>query len=168
MKKNISFLILPLLLLLCSQYSLAGDGDKYLNISGGWQYKNTINALISIEFEGTNHNSYEFYLDLANAYKKAPDGKIHSNTFWDYKSFGIGAAWKPIIGRGKNSSLRWRLGGDIGANDKSFQASLEVGLEYSYTLKNGWKLFALQKNDFVFWTRDHFRNGLLIGLKLPF
>lgn len=166
MKKNRLLLILSLLL--CVQRSFAGDGDKYINVSGGWQYKNTVNALISVEFEGINHSSYEFYLDLANVYREAPDGKVHSNTFWDYKSLGIGTAWKPVISRGRNTALKWRLGADIGANDNSFQASLEVGLEYSYTLKNGWKLFALQKNELVFWTRDHFRNGLLIGVKLPF
>ena len=24
--------------------SMAGDGDKFFNISGGWQWKNTVNA----------------------------------------------------------------------------------------------------------------------------
>ena len=37
------------------------------------------------------------------------------------------------------------------------------GLEYSYSFRNGMQGFVMQKNDFVFWTRDHFRNGLLGG-----
>ena len=78
-----------------------------------------------------------------------------------------GAAYKPTISRGKNSNIRWRFGADLGANRKGFQASIYIGLEYSYSFRNGMQVFVMQKNDFVFWTRDHFRNGLLVGVKFP-
>lgn len=160
-----------LVLIVTLSFSLklfAGDGDKHLSIAGGWQYKNTVNALVSLEFETKYHNSWEVYVDLSNAYAKCPDhNKIDSKSFWDYKTFGMGVAYKPTFWRGKNSTLRWRVGADIGANQKGFQASVDIGIEYNYALKNGMQLFMLQKNDFVFWTRDHFRNGLLIGLKIP-
>ncbi len=142
--------------------------DKFFNISGGWQWKNTVNAVVGLEFEGKYHNAYELYIDLATAYDKCPVcNKVCSDSFWSYKTFGIGAAYKPTISRGKNSNLRWRFGADLGANRKGFQASIDIGLEYSYSFRNGMQVFVMQKNDFVFWTRDHFRNGLLVGVKFP-
>lgn len=151
-----------------SLHCWAGDGDKFLNISGGWQWKNTVNAIIGFEAETKYHNAYELYVDLATAYEICPQhGVVDSKSFWTYKTFGIGLAYKPSMWRGKNSTVRWRFGADLGANRKGFQASIDLGLEYSYTCKNGIQFFVMQKNDFVFWTRDHFRNGLLIGIKFP-
>ena len=162
--KRIAFLVITLFF---SLKSMAGDGDKFFNISGGWQWKNTVNAVVGLEFEGKYHNAYELYIDLATAYDKCPVcNKVCSDSFWSYKTFGIGAAYKPTISRGKNSNLRWRFGADLGANRKGFQASIDIGLEYSYSFRNGMQVFVMQKNDFVFWTRDHFRNGLLVGVKL--
>ena len=163
--KKIIFLIM---ISFISLKSMAGDGDKFFNISGGWQWKNTVNAVVGLEFEGKYHNAYELYIDLATAYDKCPIcNKVCSDSFWSYKTFGIGAAYKPTISRGKNSNLRWRFGADLGANRKGFQASIDIGLEYSYSFRNGMQVFVMQKNDFVFWTRDHFRNGLLVGVKFP-
>ena len=163
--KRIAFLVITLFF---SLKSMAGDGDKFFNISGGWQWKNTVNAVVGLEFEGKYHNAYELYIDLATAYDKCPVcNKVCSDSFWSYKTFGIGAAYKPTISRGKNSNLRWRFGADLGANRKGFQASIDIGLEYSYSFRNGMQVFVMQKNDFVFWTRDHFRNGLLVGVKFP-
>lgn len=163
--KRIAFLVITLFF---SLKSMAGDGDKFFNISGGWQWKNTVNAVVGLEFEGKYHNAYELYIDLATAYDKCPVcNKVCSDSFWSYKTFGIGAAYKPTISRGKNSNLRWRFGADLGANRKGVQASIDIGLEYSYSFRNGMQVFVMQKNDFVFWTRDHFRNGLLVGVKFP-
>lgn len=161
-------LLSTLMIILFALKSFAGDKDKHFTIAGGWQFKNTINALISLEFETKYHNAWEIYVDLSNAYTKCPEhNRIDSKSFWDYKTFGIGAAYKPTFWRGKNSTLRWRAGADLGANRGGFQASVEIGIEYNYCFRNGMQFFMLQKNDFVFWTRDHFRNGLLIGLKIP-
>lgn len=160
-------LFLMTILSLASFSLSAGEGDENLSIGVGYQYKNTVSAIISYEFENRYHNAWEVYIDLANAYTTAPDGKVYSNTFWDYKSIGIGGAWKPALRTWKNSVLRWRFGADIGANVNNFQASAELGLEYTYYFKNNVKLFVAQKNDFVFWTRDHFRTGIVAGIKIP-
>lgn len=158
-----------MLMVLLSAPVLAGNGDYFFNVSGGWQWKNTVNFLLGLEKETKYHNAWEVYLDLATAYAVCPDhGVVDSKSFWDYKTFGIGAAYKHNILRGKNSTFRARFGADLGANRKGFQASLDVGLEYAYSFRNGMQIFVLQKNDFVFWTRDHFRNGLLVGIKFPF
>lgn len=153
---------------LFSLKSFAGDGDKFLNLSGGYQWKNTVNLLVGFEAETKYHNAWELYFDLSTAYTTCPTCyKVCSKSFWDYKTFGLGIAYKPSLYRGKNSVVRWRIGADIGANRKGFQASIDLGIEYSYSFRNGMQVFVLQKNDFVFWTRDHFRNGLLVGVKFP-
>ena len=158
--------LLSVSLLSCAA-AFAGDGDKFTTVSGGWQHRRTMNAVVGLEFEGMHHNAWELYIDLSNAWATAPDGKIYSNTLWDYRTFGIGAAYKPVLTKGKNTVLRWRFGADVGANRRGFQASLDVGLEFSYSFRNRMQLFVLQKNDVVFWSRDHFRNGVLIGVKIP-
>ena len=53
--KKIIFLIM---ISFISLKSMAGDGDKFFNISGGWQWKNTVNAVVGLEFEGKYHNAY--------------------------------------------------------------------------------------------------------------
>lgn len=170
--KKIFTLVAAWMLVASSSY--AGDGDTFLNVSGGWQantqrFKSPIvNALVGMEFEGKYHNAWEVYVDLSTAYEKCPiHGKVDSKSFWSYKTFGIGGAYKPAFIRRKNSVVRWRFGTDLGANKSGFQASVDLGLEYSYSFRNGMQFFVLQKNDFVFWSRDHFRNGILIGVKFP-
>ncbi len=44
--KKIIFLIM---ISFISLKSMAGDGDKFFNISGGWQWKNTVNAVVGLE-----------------------------------------------------------------------------------------------------------------------
>ncbi len=161
-------ILLGMALLAGSLTAKAGNGDSFWNVSGGWQWKNTVNAVIGFEKETKYHNAYELYVDLATAYETCPQhGVVDSKSFWAYKTFGIGGAYKPAFWRGKNSNVRLRMGADLGANRKGFQASIDLGLEYSYSFRSGVQLFVMQKNDFVFWTRDHFRNGLLVGIKIP-
>lgn len=160
-----------LLIVMCISFSVpgfAGDGDKFFSISTGWQYRRTVSTTIAIEFEGRHHNAWELYADLATTYKTC-DGcnKICKDAFFDYKTWGIGLARKTVISRGKNSLLRLRLGGDLGTNPKGFQCSLEAGLEWSYSFKNNMQFFVQQKNDFIFWNRYHFRNGVMVGFKIP-
>jgi hypothetical protein len=150
--------------------SFAGDGDRFVNVSGGLMYRKTATALASMEFEGKYHNAWEIYVDMTTAYKKCEiDNTIFcKKTFWDYKTVSFGGAYKPAFYRWKNANLRARVGADIGIDEGySFSASVDLGLEYSYSFKNRMQLVITQKNDFAFWTRDNFKNGLLIGLKIP-
>lgn len=82
--------------------SVAGNGDKFFNLSAGWQWKNTVNAIIGFEAETKYHNAWEMYVDLSTAYEKCPQhGTVDSKSFWAYKTFGIGGAYKPLIYRVK-------------------------------------------------------------------
>lgn len=163
--------LLSLLLLICTIWSAsAGENDKYIGINAGLLYRNGFNSTISLEKETSYHNAWEIYGDLFTQWHKCPDcGKVCRESFWKYnRSWSVGVAYKPSIARYKNASLRFRGGADIGANSHTFIASVEIGLEYIYTFQNRVQFAVQQKNDFVFWGKDHFRNGVLIGIKLPF
>lgn len=163
------FLIVITLICCSPLVMFAGDGDKFISVSVGWQYRRIATTTIAMEFEGKYHNAWEIYVDLATAYKKCDAcNKVCSDSFFDYKTWGIGAAYKATAVRGKNSLIRLRLGGDVGNNKSGFQCSIELGAELSYSLKNNMQLFVHQKNDFAFWSRDNFRNGILAGFKIPF
>lgn len=167
MRKTITLIII--LLLAYVDYSTAGDKDKYFGINAGYLYRRGLNANVFFEQEIANHNAYEIYLDLYNQWSKAEDGKIYKDNFWKYnRTWGIGLAYKHALWKGKNSNFRLRFGGDLGTNTHQFVGSLEAGFEMNFVFKNRVQFTISQKNDFVFGGKDHFRNGLLIGFKLPF
>ena len=64
--------------------------------------------------------------------------------------------------------LRFRLGPQFGATQKKFFLGVETGFEYSYVFQNGWEFSLIQKNNVNFLHGDTFRNGLLLGVKIPF
>lgn len=165
MKRKI--LVSILLSIIVGNNLLAGEGDINLTLSGGFLHKKTINTVIALEFNRKYHNAFEVYIDMENSYKTPIKKILSKSTLISYPSIGVGAVWKPTAYTWKNAVLRYRIGGDIGANKKNFQASIELGLEYSYYLKNGISLFLNQKNEFTFWNRNHFRTGINIGLKVP-
>lgn len=148
--------------------AFAGNGDTYLNLSGGWMHRNSLNTMVSLEFESQYHNAWEVVIDVSNEYRKCPDhGVIDSESFWYKQCYTIGGAYKYNLIRWKNSTLKGRVSSVLGSESNKFMLGLGVGLEYNYALKNGMKLFALQKNDFRFWATDTFRNGVLVGIKIP-
>jgi hypothetical protein len=150
--------------------SHAGDGDRFFHLSGGLMYRNTANTVIGMEIEGRYHHAWEIYADLTTAYEKCPIDNTYfcKEYFWNYKTAGLGVAYKPAFKRWKNANLRARFGADLGIDEGySFYTSLDIGLEFSYSFRNRIQLVITQKNDFAFWTRDNFKNGFLIGLKIP-
>ena len=56
----------------------------------------------------------------------------------------------------------------FGAAQGAFFMGLEGGLEYAYVFRNGWEFALIQKNNVNFLAGDTFRNGLLVGIKIPF
>ena len=154
-----------------SAYSVRSirDMNHYFNISIGYMYKNTLPILIEYEVEHRQHN-FALYLDLTTTYKYCQTDKTYfcTEAFWHYKSANIGFAYKPRLVKWKNNSLRARTGFDFGVRQfAKFNMSLDIGLEYCHTFKNRTQLYISQKNDFVFLSRYHFKNGLLIGVKIP-
>lgn len=95
-------------------------------------------------------------------------------THWQEKDFWKGYYWdggivyKHRLVRYKNGMLRFRFGPQFGAVQKRFFIGLEGGFEYSYVFRNGWEFALIQKNNVNFLHGDTFRNGLLLGMKIPF
>lgn len=88
--------------------------------------------------------------------------------FWKKKFWGGGLGYRHRLVKLKNSNFR--IGGDV--NVGSFAQKVTVGFdilfEYNYTFKNNWQFSVSQKDAFNFLHDvDTFRNGLMIGLKIP-
>ena len=73
------------------------------------------------------------------------------------------------------STVKWGIigrnppvGPQFGATQKKFFLGVEAGFEYSYVFQNGWEFSLIQKNNVNFLHGDTFRNGLLLGVKIPF
>ena len=133
-------------------------------------YWNTLPLLLEYEVQCKQIHAFAIYLDLTTTIKYCETDKTYfcTNAFWNYKSANVGFAYKPRLVKWKNNSLRARTGMDMGVRQLGkFNLSLDVGIEYSHTFKNRLQLYITQKNDFVFWSRYHFKNGLLIGIKIP-
>ena len=99
---------------------------------------------------------------------------LHPDNHWQEKDFWKGYYWdggivyKHRLVRYKNGMLRFRFGPQFGAVQKKFFIGLEGGFEYSYVFRNGWEFVLIQKNNVNFLHGDTFRNGLLLGIKVPF
>lgn len=78
-----------------------------------------------------------------------------------------GLVYKHRLVRYKNGMLRFRFGPQFGAVQRNFFLGLEGGFEYSYVFQNGWEFTLIQKNNVNFLHGDTFRNGLLVGIKIP-
>lgn len=88
--------------------------------------------------------------------------------FWKKYFWGGGLGYRHRLVRFKNGSFR--VGGDVncGAFEKKVTVGFDVLLEYNYTFPNNWQFTVSQKNSFNFLHNvDTFRNGLMIGLKIP-
>lgn len=168
-----------ILLTLITTFSLtlfarAGEGDLFFNIHAGTFYQKTLNGILEMEFEKKYNHSWNIYFDFSNKVKYCDIDKTYfcEETFWDYQTAAVGIAYKHELIRWRNANFKARLGVDLGTDyckkdDYSFYMSAEVGFELSYSFKSRWQLCIMQKNDFCFFTRDHFKNGLLVGVKIP-
>ena len=88
--------------------------------------------------------------------------------FWKGYYWDGGIVYKHRLVRYKNGMLRFRFGPQFGAVQKRFFIGLEGGFEYSYVFRNGWEFALIQKNNVNFLHGDTFRNGLLLGMRIPF
>lgn len=88
--------------------------------------------------------------------------------FWKKNFWGGGLGYRHRLLRMKNASFR--VGGDVscGAFVRRVTVGFDVLFEYNYTFANNWQFTLTQKNSFNFLHKvDTFRNGLMLGLKIP-
>lgn len=149
--------------------AFAGDKDGRIGVGVGLLYENGLDATISYERENAYHNAWEFF---ANGYLKWDDckscGHICPDSFWkNYRSWGVGAAYKPCVWRGKNNYGNLRFGGSVGSDTHRFLGGIHAGYEHNYRLKGGWQLYWQVKTDLMIKGEDLFRTGVVIGFKIP-
>lgn len=136
--------------------------DKKLTVNAGFLFPSTLNATIGYEHPLSYGNAVELYGEAGNHWQQ-PSSRFWKGYFWD-----AGLVYKHRLVRYKNGMLRFRFGPQFGADKQKFFIGLEAGFEYSYVFQNGWEFAVIQKNNVNFIHGDTFRNGLLIGMKIPF
>ena len=140
-----------------------------LSLGAGLLYKNGAEMTLAYEHEMNYRHIWEFF---ANGYLQWSGcrtcGHICPESFWkNYRTWGIGAAYKPCVIRGRNHYGSLRLGASGGSDTEKFVAGIHLGYEHSYVLRSGWIFYWQVKNDVIIRGADLFRTGVALGIKLP-
>ena len=139
-------LLCTLISLLSFSLAFAGEGDQFVNVNAGFLFNSTLNASIGYEQELPYGNAVELYGEIGNHFH-SEDGKYYKDTFWkDYY---------------------WDVGPQFGSHKGDYFFGAEGGFEYNYIFQNGVQFSVIQKNQVNFLHGDTFRNGLMIGFKIP-
>ena len=152
-----------LFILLCAVMTIGTSAqaqDAKLTINAGFQFPSTLNATVGYEHPLSYGNAVELYGEVGNHWRK--------DDFWKGYFWDGGIVYKQRLARYKNGMLRFRFGPQFGAVERKFFIGLEAGFEYSYVFRNGCEFVITPKNNVNFLHGDTFRNGLLLGIKIPF
>ena len=148
--------------------AMAGEKDVHLRIGAAYMYQNTINADVSLERELRYGDAVSVFFEAGNKMVKCPEcGKYCKDTFWDRYYWDGGALYKKCVKQWKNSMLRVNAGPNFGAYTGNFFMGFQINFEYDIYLYNRWAISITQKNQIGFFHGDTFRDGLMIGLKIP-
>lgn len=162
-------LMILVAVLAVSATASAGDRDGRVSLGIGFLYERGLDATISYERKNAYHHVWEFF---ANGYLKwdkcASCGHVCPDSFWkNYRSWGIGAAYKPCIIRGRNHYGNFRFGGSLGSDTHKVLGGVHAGYEHNYRLRGGWQVYWQVKSDLMIKGKDLFRTGIVLGVKLP-
>ena len=162
-------LMIIVAVLAVSATAFARDRDGRVSFGVGLLYENGLDATISYERENAYHNAWEFF---ANGYLKwdkcASCGHVCPDSFWkNYRSWSIGAAYKPCVVRGRNHYGSFRFGGSLGSDTHRVLGGVHAGYEHNYRLRGGWQVYWQVKSDLMIKGKDLFRTGIVLGVKLP-
>lgn len=167
--KNIRIIMVLALLLNTIQAFAQGNTDRIM-IGGGLLYENGIDATLSWEHETKYHNAWEFFISGYLKWQDDPEvGHITKQSFWHYyNTWGIGTAYKPCVVRGRNHHGNVRIGAILGSDTHHFMGWIPVGYEHDYCLRYNIHLYWQVKTEMAIGrSKDFFRSGLEIGIKLP-
>ena len=163
--------LLALMLMAVATAGYAQNNSNRINFGVGALYERGFDATLSVEHETKNHNAWEYFANYYIKYDKDKDkeaGHITMDSFWkNYRTWGVGVAYKPCVFRGKNSYGALRLGGSIGSDTHEFVGWVNAGYEHNFVLHHGIKLFVQAKTDLAINGLDLFRTGVSIGVKFP-
>lgn len=88
-----------------SAQAFAGEHEGRIGLGVGLLYHNGLDATICYERETANHNAWEFFANGYLQWKECEScGHICPESFWkNYRTWGVGAAYKPCVSRGRNN-----------------------------------------------------------------
>lgn len=153
-----------ILLMLCAFTAMGTFAqDKKHTVNAGFLFPSTLNAMVGYEYPLSYGNAVELYGEAGTHWQSPTCHRFWEDYYWDG-----GLVYKHRLVRYKNGMLRFRFGPQFGAVQRKFFMGLEGGFEYSYVFQNGCEFTLIQKNNVNFLHGDTFRNGLLIGFKIPF
>lgn len=158
-KKSIISLLVALFGILPA---MANEPDR-LNVNVGIQVPYTLDATIGWERTVGSGHALEVFAEAGNHWQTPVCHMFWKKYYWDG-----GVAYKHKIKHFKNGSLRLVGGGYVGADRGRCFFGFQAGFEYNYVFPNEWVFTVSQKNNFNFLHGDSFRNGITLGVKIPF
>lgn len=164
MKKLI---LLAVAILTMVSTAVARDTDGRIQIGAGLLYENGLELTIGYEKETRHHNAWEFFGNVYLKWDKCVDcGHVCPDSFWkNYRTWSVGAAYKPCVYRGRNNHGNLRLGGTVGSDLHEVIGGIHAGYEHSYVMRGGWQFFWQVKTEFVINGEDWLKTGIGIGVK---
>ena len=163
------FLMTMVMALCVSITSFAQSNSDRISFGVGALYERGLDATLSWEHETKYHNAWEFF---ANGYVKWDNcescGHVCPESFWkNYRTWGVGAAYKPCVTRGRNHHGSLRVGASAGSDLNKAIGAVHVGYEHTYNLYDGWSFFFSVKEDITIRGKERFKTGVNLGLKIP-
>lgn len=149
-------LILVISLLAVVAIAKGQDGFTHVFGRGGFANRQASQLSLGFDFAAKYHNAYE----LAFTYYRAKSS---------YENLLLGANYKPVILRNKNSNLRFRFGGYFGTDLNKFVVSPNAGLEWVQSLASNIDLIVANNNGYYFGAekKQRWRIAAEIGIRLP-
>ena len=162
-------LLLSLLTIFTMGMAANAQNNNHVSLGVGLLYENSADVTLSYEHETKYHNAWEYFGNACIKWDEcASCGHICPESFWkNYRTWGLGIAYKPCVTRTRNSHGNLRIGGSLGSDTDKFLAGIHVGYEQNYSLRGGWKIYWQVKSDCIIKGQDLFRTGVAIGIKLP-
>lgn len=155
-------LIFLFALIICSSLAGRADEPKRLFANVGIMAPYTLDATIGYEHPIGYGHAFSVYAEAGNHWETPVCHRFWHNYFWDG-----GGSYKHQIARWKNASLRVVGGMYFGAIRTDFFFGNELNLEFNYRFRNNWMFTLTQKNTINYLHGDLFRNGVMVGLKIP-
>ena len=135
-------LLVSAMLLLAVTGKAQSHGNR-LSLGVGALYERGFDVTLAVEHETKNHNAWEYF---ANGYIKwAKDesaGHVTKESFWNnYRTWGLGIAYKPCVVRSRNKYGCLRIGASAGSDTHEVVGWANLGYEHNYVLRHGWQLY---------------------------
>lgn len=167
--KNIRKTFLACLMLSLSVLANAQGNGNRISLGVGALYERGFDVTLAVEHETQNHNAWEYFANGYLKYDKDKNvGHVTQDSFWkNYRTWGMGIAYKPCVYRTKNGYGSLRIGASGGSDTQEFVGWTNVGYEQNYVLHHGWHLYWQVKTDLCINGKDLFRTGVVIGIKMP-